>query len=62
MRLLLMYLAITALTCVGVLHWLEADELLPAPMRYATWGELLDFPSAAEGVKTSATTRTEGER
>ena len=62
MRLLLTYLLITALTCVSILHWLEADDLLPSPLRYSAWGDVLDFPSAPDAVKTSASPLTEGEQ
>ena len=62
MRLLVTYLLITALTGLGILHALDADDLLPAPLRYSTWREALDFPSAPDAVKTSTSTPTEGAR
>ena len=62
MRLLLIYLLCAGATCLGLLHWLDADDLLPSPMRYGTWEGVLDFTSEADAVKSSASPATEGEK
>jgi hypothetical protein len=62
MRLVLTYLLIAGLSCLAVLHWLEADDLLPTPLRYTTWADVLDFPSGPDAVKTSTSPLSEGDQ